>query len=114
LATLIGLFETGYITTSGFFDRDVRDPVIQAPGMHVRLADGIRRGKVIAQQRDTSLFDEDYHALAHRPVAEVRDMLGFPPKSRAALDAGSATLCSVAGMSETQRKMVTKRRGGVG
>jgi hypothetical protein len=114
LATLVGLFETGYITTSGFFDRDVRDPVIRAPGMHVRLADGIRRGKVIAQHRNTSLFDEDYHALAQRPVAEVRDILGFPPKSRAALDAGSAELCSMAGMSEMQRQTVTKRRGGVG
>jgi hypothetical protein len=114
LATLIGLFETGYITSSGFFDRDVRDPVIQAPGMHVRLADGIRRGKVIAQQRDRSLFDEDYHLLAHRPVGEVREMLGVPPKSESALEAGSAELCSFDGMSETQRKTVALRRGGVG
>jgi hypothetical protein len=113
LATLIGLFETGYITTSGFFDRDVRDPVIQAPGMHVRLADGIRRGKAIAQSRDTSLFDEDYHALAHRPVGEVREILGVPPKSESALEAGSAELRSFAGMSETQRKTVTERRGGI-
>jgi hypothetical protein len=113
LATLIGLFETGYITTSGFFDRDVRDPVIQAPGMHVRLADGIRRGKAIAQVRNTSLFDEDYHALAHRPVAEVREILGVPPKSAAALEAGSVELCSFDGMSETQRRTVTERRGGM-
>ena len=27
LATLIGLFETGYISTAGFFDRDVREPI---------------------------------------------------------------------------------------
>jgi hypothetical protein len=114
LATLIGLFETGYITSSGFFDRDVRDPVIQAPGMHVRLADGIRRGKAIAQQRETSLFDEDYHALAARPVEDVRELLGVPPKSEAALEAGSVELCSFAGMSETQRRVVTERRGSVG
>ena len=111
LATLVGLFETGYITSSGFFDRDVRDPVIQAPGMRVRLADGIRRGKVIAQARDASLFDEDYHALACRPVGEVREILGVPPKSEAALEAGSAELFSYDGMSETQRKTVTARRG---
>jgi hypothetical protein len=111
LATLVGLFETGYITSSGFFDRDVRDPVIQAPGMRVRLADGIRRGKVIAQARDASLFDEDYHALACRPVGEVREILGIPPKSEAALEAGSAELFSYDGMSETQRKTVTARRG---
>jgi hypothetical protein len=114
LATLIGLFETGYITSSGFFDRDVRDPVIQAPGMHVRLADGIRRGKVIAQRRATSLFEEDYHALAPRPVEEVCEMLGVPPKSESALTAGSAALCSFDGMSETQRATVMERRGGVG
>jgi hypothetical protein len=114
LATLIGLFETGYTTSSGFFDRAVRDPVIQAPGMHVRLADGIRRGKAIAQRRDTSLFDEDYHALAARPVEEVRERLGVPPKSEAALEAGSAELCSFEAMSETQRKVVTERRGGLG
>jgi hypothetical protein len=113
LATLIGLFETGYISSSGFFDRDVRDPVIQAPGMHVRLADGIRRGKAIAQVRDTSLFDEDYHALARVPVDEVREILGVPPKSEAALEAGSAELCSFDGMSVTQRKTVAERRGGI-
>ena len=45
LATLIGLFETGYIVGTGFFDRDVRERHVQAPGMHQRLADGIRRGK---------------------------------------------------------------------
>lgn len=112
LATLVGLFETGYITSSGFFDRDVRDPVIRAPGMQVRLADGIRRGKAIAQCRGTSLFEEDFHALASRPVEEVREMLGVPPKSEAALAAGSAELCSFDGMSEMQRKTVMERRGG--
>ena len=45
LATLIGLFETGYIKDTGFFERDVRERHIQAPGMHQRLADAIRRGK---------------------------------------------------------------------
>jgi hypothetical protein len=114
LATLIGLFETGYITSSGFFDRDVRDPVIQAPGMHVRLADAIRRGKAVAQRRETSLFEEDYHALAARPIDEVRDVLGVPPKSDAAIESGSVELCSFAGMSETQRRVVTERRGGIG
>jgi hypothetical protein len=111
LATLIGLFETGYITSSGFFDRDVRDPVIQAPGMHVRVADGIRRGKAIAQHHGKDLFDFEYHAHAARPVEEVREILGVPPKSTAALTAGSAALRSFDGMSETQREVVAQRRG---
>jgi hypothetical protein len=112
LATLIGLFETGYITTSGFFDRDVRDPVIQAPGMHVRVADAIRRGKMVSQRHGQDLFDFPYHEHAHRPVDEVRDLLGVPPKSAAALEAGSAPLCSLEGMSELQRKVFAQRRGG--
>lgn len=114
LATLIGLFETGYITSTGFFDRDVRDPVIQAPGMHVRLADGIRRGKVIAARGVGDLFDIDYHEHAARPVDEVREILGIPPKSEAAIAAGSAALCSYEGMSETQRRVVAERRGTIG
>jgi len=114
LATLIGLFETGYITSSGFFDRDVRDPVIQAPGMHVRVADGIRRGKVIWQRCNKDLFDFEYHEHAALPVDEVREIIGVPPKSEAALAAGSAALDSFEGMSETQRRKVAERRGGVG
>jgi hypothetical protein len=114
LATLIGLFETGYITSSGFFDRDVRDPVIQAPGMHVRVADGIRRGKVIWQRCKMDLFEFDYHEHSTRSVDEVREIIGVPPKSEPALAAGSAALDSFEGMSETQRKKVAERRGGVG
>jgi hypothetical protein len=114
LATLVGLFETGYITTSGFFDRDVRDPVIQAPGMHLRVADAIRRGKMVWQRHGEDLFDFPYHQHAAKPVDEVRAMLGVPPKSATALEAGSAPLCSLEGMSETQRKVFTQRRGGAG
>jgi hypothetical protein len=114
LATLIGLFETGYITSSGFFDRDVREPVIQAPGMHLRVADAIRRGKVVWQRHGEDLFDFPYHEHATRPVDEVRAMLGVPPKSANALEAGSAPLCSLEGMSETQRRAFAARRGGAG
>jgi hypothetical protein len=114
LATLVGLFETGYITTSGFFDRDVRDPVIQAPGMHLRVADAIRRGKMVWQRHGKDLFEFDYHEHAARPVDEVRELLGVPPKSATALEAGSARLFSLEGMSETQRKVFAQRRGGAG
>jgi hypothetical protein len=112
LATLVGLFETGYITSTGFFDRDVRDPVIQAPGMHLRVADAIRRGKTVWQRYGKDLFDFPYSEHAARPVDEVREMLGMPPKSATALEAGSAPLCSLDGMSETQRRVFTERRGG--
>jgi hypothetical protein len=114
LATLVGLFETGYIASSGFFDRDVREPVIQAPGMHLRVADAIRRGKTVWQHHNEDLFDFPYHDHAARPVDEVRAMLGLPPKSAMALEAGSAPLRSIEGMSETQRRVFSERRGDAG
>lgn len=111
LATLTGLFETGYIPTTGFFDRDVRERVIQAPGMHRRVADAIRRGKIVCRANALDLFEFDYYAVADRPVDEVRAMLSIPPKGEDALSAGSVGLFDLAGMSETQRSVVAERRG---
>jgi hypothetical protein len=111
LATLIGLFETGYIHTTGFFDRDVRERVIQAAGMRLRVADAIRRGKVVCQNYGVDLFEVDYYDLAERPVAEVREMLAVPPKGSRSVDAGSVGLFSLEGMSEAQRRAMAQRRG---
>src|SRR5215211_6197643 len=111
LATLTGLFETGYITSTGFFDRDVRERVVQAPGMQQRVADAIRRGKRVAEHYGTDLFEVDYYALAQRPVDEVRDMLSVPPKSAGALACGSVGTFDLAGMSEIQRTVAARRRG---
>jgi len=108
LATLIGLFETGYIKDTGFFERDIRERHIQAPGMHQRLADAIRRGKVVSQGYGIDLFDVDYYALSDRPVEEVRDIIGVPNKSRGALEGGSAGTFDLEGMSEIQRQFVAK------
>jgi hypothetical protein len=112
LATLTGLFETGYIPTTGFFDRDVREPVIQAPGMHLRIADAILRGKVVCENYGVDLFEVDYYDLAARPVEEVREMLGIPPKAPGSVEAGSVGPFAPEGMSETQRRAVAQRRGG--
>ena len=111
LATLIGLFETGYISSAGFFDRDVRERNIRAPGMHQRLADAIRRGKVVCDHYGVDLFDVDYYALADRPVGEVRERLSVPPKSAGAIEAGSAGPFDPEGMSENQRRVAAQRRG---
>ena len=43
LATLIGLFDTGYVADTGFFERDVQERSLQAPGMQHRVADAIAR-----------------------------------------------------------------------
>src|SRR5215204_1710190 len=61
LATLIGLFETGFISSTGFFDKDVHEPVVQAKGMQYRLADAIRRGKAVCTCNEKDLFLVDYH-----------------------------------------------------
>jgi hypothetical protein len=111
LATLIGLFETGYISGTGFFDRDVRERHVQAPGMNQRIADAIRRGKVVSEAFGTDLFEVDYHELADRPVGEVREMLGIPAKSSSAVEGGSVGPFDLEGMSETQRQVVARRRG---
>ncbi|MBK5289857.1 MAG: hypothetical protein JJE46_15450 [Acidimicrobiia bacterium] len=112
MATLIGLFETGYIADTGFFSRDVRDRNIQAPGMHQRIADAIHRGKVMAETFGRDLFDVDYYAVADRPVDEVRAQFGIPAKSAAAIEGGSAGAFDLDGMSEIQRQRVMERQEG--
>jgi len=112
LATLIGLFETGYISSAGFFDRDVRERNVRAPGMHQRIADAIRRGKVVCDGYGVDLFDVDYYELADRPVGEIRELLSMPPKSAGAIDGGSVGLFDPGGMSENQRRVAAQRRGG--
>jgi len=111
LATLTGLFETGYIPTTGFFDRDVRERVIQAPGMHRRVADAIRRGKEVCRANNLDLFEVDYYAVADRPVEDLRAHFAVPPKGEHALEAGSVGLFDLAGMSEIQQQAVAARRG---
>ena len=109
LATLIGLFETGYIADTGFFERDIRERNIQAPGMHQRIADAIRRGKVVSESYGTDLFEVDYHQMVDLSVDEVRALLHMPEKSTAALSSGSAGAFERAGMSELQQRMADER-----
>jgi len=111
LATLIGLFETGYVANAGFFERDVSERCIQAPGMEHRVADAIRRGKVVSESYGTDLFDVDYHELAPRPVEEVREMLHVADKSPEALAGGSPSVFERAGMSEQQQRIAEQHEG---
>jgi hypothetical protein len=111
LATLIGLFDTGYVKSTGFFDRDVRERNLQAPGMQRRIADAIRRGRTVSLHYGIDLFDVDYYSLAARPVGEVREMLHVPPKAPVAIDAGCVGVFDIEGMSEIQRRVMAERRG---
>jgi len=110
LATLIGLFETGFIDSTGFFDRDVRERHAQGAGMHLRIADAIRRGKVVSEACQTDLFLVDYYALAERPVEEVREILNVPEKSEAVRGIGSPGAFDPEGMSELQRRFAEQRK----
>jgi hypothetical protein len=108
LATVIGLFETGYIADAGFFQSDISDRGVQVPGMADRVADALRRGKVVSQVSGRDLFEIDYHALAHLPVGDVRTRLGVPDKSDAAKRAKSPGLFDRAGMSEIQKRVADR------
>lgn len=105
LATMVGLFETGYVHEQGFFQVDVRDRHLSGTGgMGVRLADALRRGKAVAEQFGTDLFYVDFHELAGRTLDEVRAVLHLPAKSPEAVAAGSCGLFDREGMSARQRE----------
>jgi hypothetical protein len=112
LATLIGLFETGFIVDTGFFERDVRERNIQAQGMGQRIADAIRRGKAVCERYGTDLFDVDYYDVAEQPVDDVRVALRIPPKSPAARAHGSAGVFELEGYSVIQRRAFEARGEG--
>lgn len=104
LATLIGLFETGYVASAGFFDGDLQQRHLDSPGMHDRLADALSRGKALCGNLGVDLLEVDYHEHADRTLDEVREILGVPPKSTKALAAGSPGLFDQAGMSKLQQE----------
>jgi hypothetical protein len=111
LATLVGLFETGYISSTGFFDRDVRERSLRSGTMHTRVADAIRRGKTVSLNCGVDLFDLDYHELAARPVDDVRAVLSLPPKAPVVVASGAPGVFDPEGMSEMQRMVFERRRG---
>jgi hypothetical protein len=104
LATMIGLFETGYVSQQGFFEVNVRDRKLDNPGMDVRLADAIRRGKAVAESLGRDLFTVDYLSVAEHPVTLLRELLLIPPKSDEALASGSPGVFDPEGISEFQRE----------
>jgi hypothetical protein len=104
LATLIGLFETGYVADAGFFTGDLRERRLDRADMHVRIADALRRGQRVGDRLGTDLLDVDYHALVDRSVPDARAALGIEPKSDAAASAGSPGAFDHAGMSRIQQE----------
>ncbi|HEU5300893.1 MAG TPA: hypothetical protein VFW06_01515 [Acidimicrobiia bacterium] len=110
LATVVGLFETGFVHQQGFFEVNVRERHLSTPGNEVRLADAIRRGKRVCEALDRDLLTVDYHELAPLPIGEVRERLHVPPKSPDAIAAGSAGPFEPGGISEFQREAAARER----
>jgi hypothetical protein len=109
LATVIGLFETGYVHQQGALEMDLTTRNrLQQPGMTVRLADAIRRGKAAAEGHGIDLLAIDYHEIADQPINDLRAELHIVPKSPEALGAGSPSLFEPAGMSPVQRKALRR------
>jgi hypothetical protein len=103
LATVVGLFETGYVHQQGFFQIDVRDRHLEIAGMTDRIADALLRGKAVAENFGTDLLSVDYHAIADRSLEDVRAILHMRAKSPAAIAAGSPGILDPEGMSANQR-----------
>jgi hypothetical protein len=106
-ATLIGLFETGYVADAGFFTGDLRERRLDRTEMHVRIADALRRGQRLCERLGVDPLDVDYHDVADRTVTEVRTELGIEPKSDAALAAGSPGAFDWDGLSRIQQEYAT-------
>lgn len=104
LATLIGLFDTGYVADAGFFTSDLQQRHLASVEMHLRLGDALARGQALCNRLGVDLLEVDYHAYADWPVDRVRDELGFRPKSDAAVEAGSPGVGDRAGMSRRQQE----------
>ena len=104
LATLVGLFETGYIADAGFFVSDLKERRLVDNAMHVRIADALRRGSVLRDRLATDPLEVDYHLFADLQIDDVRAELGFEPKSERTLGAGSVGAFDLEGMSKIQQK----------
>jgi hypothetical protein len=112
LAMVLGLFETGYLygAAKGFFEYDRGHLSRDVDRMAVRLADATYRGAILATHlnetgrgsKATDLLATDWFALADRPLDELRAEYGLPPRSSAAIAAGSTTPWERGGISPFQ------------
>ncbi len=111
IATLIGLFETGYVADAGFFTGDLKEQRLDSAAMHSRVADSLYRGRVVCERLGTDLLEVDYHEYAAHPIEDVNAALGIVPKSERALRAGSPGLSDLDGMSRIQREFAASLDG---
>jgi len=104
IATLVGLFETGYVADAGFFTGDLKERRLDSPATHARVADALYRGRMLCDRLGTDLLEIGYHEFADQSIDDVRAELGFVPKSERALAAGSPGAFDIEGMSRIQQE----------
>jgi hypothetical protein len=112
LAMVLGLFETGYLygAAKGFFEYDRGHLSRDVDRMAVRLADATYRGAILATHlnesgrgsKATDLLATDWFAVADRQLDDLREEYGLPPRSAAAIAAGSTTPWERGGISPFQ------------
>ena len=103
LAMVLSLFETGSLASVSIFRQDPRYMTRNARRMGERLADAMYRGAVVARHfRGEDLMAVDWFSLADRDVTDIRRLIGIPPKSTAALRAGSVGPWEPGGISDFQ------------
>jgi ubiquinone biosynthesis protein Coq4 len=103
LAMVLSLFETGSLASVSIFQQDPRYMTRNARRMGERLADAMYRGAVVARHfRGEDLMAVDWFSLADRDVTDIRRLIGIPPKSTAALRAGSVGPWEPGGISDFQ------------
>lgn len=116
LAMVISLFETGYLRAGAGLFEAFPGQLSQA-GMAVRVADAMRRGALthgLGGAPDVDFMAVDWFALAGRPVEDLRAEFAIPPKSRAALDAGSVGPWEPGGISNFQWETAQARAAAAG
>jgi len=106
LAMVLCLFETGMLNSAAIFQFDPGHLTHDARRMGIRLADAMYRGAIIgAHFSGQDLLEIDWFKHAHKTVEEVREMVGIPPKSEAAIAAGAVGPWEPGGISPFQLKL---------
>lgn len=99
LAGMVGLFETAFIPSAAGGVLEADPGHLSHPGMCLRLADALRRGRLA---KHDLMYGVDYFDIADRPLGEVRDLLGFERKDVDAIRVGSPGVFERAGYTPWQ------------
>jgi hypothetical protein len=103
---VVSLFETGYLRTgAGLFESDLGH-LSADDRMAVRIADAMRRGAMcedlVTNSTSIDFLALDWFELAPLSLGQARARFQIPPKSAAALEAGSVGPFEPGGITEFQ------------